>query len=771
MIRHNHFLVCMVLWAATVGVQWVPATTIQFDDIGSNNTQVPNDYGSRVSRSGVGFVTTDGSGATPNISLTWNDPTRWDYHGSAVWTELEQGIPVDVMQIDRGGTGASASSISFVPDPGYRVHFHTLRIGHASDQVEAPFAWTIRVERESDHATVYSFTTLEMGPGGVTLVPIGFAGEPGVSYRLVFDDGGASSLRAAIDDLGFSQSPGGDAAFPQIIAHRGNSLFAPENTLVAFVQAAAISDFVEMDIRASADGALVAMHDPTVDRTSDGTGQIDALTLAQAKALDAGSWFGSAYAGASIPTLEESIQATWPAATPLIEHKAGSAQAYVNAIQSLNASANVVVMSFDWNFLDAMRSLDATIPRVGLGSGPIVSAILDDAVARGFSGLSWSQSDLSATTLALARAHGLSLYVWTANGSDIQRHVDLGVDGITTDDPALAGNLTRLGLVSRVELAEGLASYRKFDDGLLVSNAMIAADVEELNPGTLQGFDPNPAWVTGNYARHGGALELDGIDDHVSVPASTNLDIQANCVSISAWVNLSVKPLGIPEPFSGIYDSEQDAYILYLDKSSNELRFKVTDSMNDAERPGIPASALNVGAWHHVVGVYDGSAGAYAGQARIYLDGKLMDVHTASSGNLRGVVRPGQVAAIGKNGSQDIYWFAGTVDDLSVWRRALDSAAIVQLLRGRSLERQIVSLETIQPRFLRLNDPAFEFNVEVVHGLLSPSDLHLQKADQPGGMFAPDTSAMVQALGRNRFRFTLPVPVEGDPSFYRVAYP
>ena len=77
------------------------------------------------------------------------------------------------------------------------------------------------------------------------------------------------------------------------------------------------------------------------------------------------------------------------------------------------------------------------------------------------------------------------------------------------------------------------------------------------------------------------------------------------------------------EAFAGIFDSDQDSYVLYLDKANNELRFKVTDLDGTAERPGIAAADLDSTRWHHIAGVYDGATG----KAFIYMDGVLKDTH------------------------------------------------------------------------------------------------------------------------------------------------
>ena len=142
------------------------------------------------------------------------------------------------------------------------------------------------------------------------------------------------------------------------IGHRGNSLFAPENTVASFRACEGKAHLVELDGRVTSDGQIVVMHDATVDRTTDGTGSVSALTLAQLRALDAGSWFGVNFTGERIPTLEESLTNILSFATPLIEQKTGSAALYVAELRRLNVISKVVVQSFDWNFLSAMRALE-----------------------------------------------------------------------------------------------------------------------------------------------------------------------------------------------------------------------------------------------------------------------------------------------------------------------------------------------------------------------------------------------------------------------------
>lgn len=91
-----------------------------------------------------------------------------------------------------------------------------------------------------------------------------------------------------------------------VIAHRGDLSTAPENTLPAFTKAlAAGADGLELDVRLTRDRQLVVFHDHCLDRTSNGTGRVDAATFSQVRSLDVGSWFSPAFKGQGAPTLDE----------------------------------------------------------------------------------------------------------------------------------------------------------------------------------------------------------------------------------------------------------------------------------------------------------------------------------------------------------------------------------------------------------------------------------------------------------------------------------
>src|SRR3989440_12125231 len=138
-----------------------------------------------------------------------------------------------------------------------------------------------------------------------------------------------------------------------VIAHRGASGNAPENTLAAFREAVALgATFIETDLQLSRDARFVAIHDATVNRTTNGQGAVHDMTLADLRRLDAGSWFGSEFAGERIPTLEEILEFSKKKDVVFyLEIKTGSAwggeHALIGALRDSGEITRAVVISFD----------------------------------------------------------------------------------------------------------------------------------------------------------------------------------------------------------------------------------------------------------------------------------------------------------------------------------------------------------------------------------------------------------------------------------------
>jgi len=234
-----------------------------------------------------------------------------------------------------------------------------------------------------------------------------------------------------------------------IVGHRGAAGLAPENTLVSFREAVRLgSDWLEFDVRLSADGVPVIIHDSTLKRTTNGRGPVRARTLAELRRLDAGSWFDPRYAGERIPTLDEVLK-LGPRVRLNIEIKARSAPAAEAAkavwsrVRQAGLEDRVLISCFDLRVLRALRDLD---PEVRLGFP--WQAGLRDPIRRATTlrcrMMLFDVGGLSEKKVRRCREVGLEVWVYTVNEPDEMRRVlDLGIDGLITDRPDLLARMVR----------------------------------------------------------------------------------------------------------------------------------------------------------------------------------------------------------------------------------------------------------------------------------------------------------------------------------------
>jgi len=245
---------------------------------------------------------------------------------------------------------------------------------------------------------------------------------------------------------------------PITVAHRGDSRNYPENTVSAFRAAVrAGADMVELDFRQTSDGVLVCLHDATVDRTTDGVQKlrrkkiaVGTLTLAQVQSLDAGSWRHARLAGARIPTLEAALKVIQKGSVAMIEHKAGNPESLVKLLRRMRLVEDVLVQSFDWNFLERLHQLEPKITTAALGSKPIDRKRLVAVRRTGASMLHWSAKQWTVDQVEQAQKLGYLLAGYTLN-SDIEfvGAAGLGLHAITTDRPRRLRLLSSKGLVER----------------------------------------------------------------------------------------------------------------------------------------------------------------------------------------------------------------------------------------------------------------------------------------------------------------------------------
>jgi glycerophosphoryl diester phosphodiesterase len=226
-----------------------------------------------------------------------------------------------------------------------------------------------------------------------------------------------------------------------LIAHRGASGHAPENTLAAFRKAVSLGvGFIETDLQLTRDARFVAIHDDTVDRTTNGHGAVHDLTLEAIRKLDAGSWFGSEYAGERIPTLEEILEFSKKNDVVFyLELKPGGSwggeHALIGALRESAEIARTVVISFDGAILEAVRKIEPTLMTGLLYDGQLADP-LDKAVEIGARQLAVRGDLVTPAMLMQARSRDLQVVCWTVNhGAHIRLLMDAGVDGIMSDYP------------------------------------------------------------------------------------------------------------------------------------------------------------------------------------------------------------------------------------------------------------------------------------------------------------------------------------------------
>lgn len=438
----------------------------------------------------------------------------------------------------------------------------------------------------------------------------------------------------------------------KIIAHRGVSSLAPENTIPAFEIGIQLNvDYIELDVQKSSDDSLMVIHDATVNGTTESSGQVSSYTYAELKQMDAGSWFSDEYIGTEIPTLHEVLQLVQGKAKLCVELKASNIEDQaMDLIEGMNMIDDVVIFSFDLSQLDEVKNINPNVKVCYLSpfmtSGDISQALSINAEYLGV-GL-----DPGMDNILAAQAAGLEVWNYTINDSrDMLNKMSKGINGIITDN---AQDLIGLKTYMR---NGGLVSEWSFDEGTGSSSTDASYNGNNLNVN-------NATWTSG-VALSG--LYFNGVSSYVTVPPTPSLNIDLDAVSISVWLKLEELPSQMSDSYGPIYDSDDDYYVMYLDKGSEELRFKVKDGYGLFSRPGIDEDDLVLNEWIHVVGVYNGK------EAMIYLNGVLMDHHATTGIGDLGL---NQSAQLGRDGGN---YFKGSIDEFKIYERPLSRQEVVDL--------------------------------------------------------------------------------------------
>lgn len=254
-----------------------------------------------------------------------------------------------------------------------------------------------------------------------------------------------------------------DAVQVTKVAHRGASAYAPENTLAAINKGIALGgDLIELDVQRTKDGKLVIIHDTTLARTTDAEEvfpdrapwKVVDFTYAEVQTLDAGSWKSWTYTGERLPTLAEAIGAIRtshsgmllelksPELYPGIEAEvAAQMREFPGYVQSAVAAGRLAVQSFNFDSMRLYKDLEPTVP-VGLLGKPALADL--PQLATWADQVNPYQFSVDAAYVAEVHRLGMVCMVWTVDSAaDMNRAIDLGVDGIITNRVDDLGNVLR----------------------------------------------------------------------------------------------------------------------------------------------------------------------------------------------------------------------------------------------------------------------------------------------------------------------------------------
>jgi len=243
------------------------------------------------------------------------------------------------------------------------------------------------------------------------------------------------------------------------VAHRGASGHAPEHTIAAYELGEQMKgDYIEVDLQMTKDGHLIAMHDETVDRTTNGTGLVKDKTLEEIKELDAGSWFNEKYPeyakkeykGLQVPTLEEVFETFGRGADYYIETKSpdvypGMEEKLLELLEEYKLtgvngrSSHVIIQSFSQESLLKIHELNPNIPLVQLKSYRTPASITDEEIEtlKEYAiGVGPNFKQIDQAYVEKVRENGLQIHPYTINEKeDMRKALEWGVTGLFTNFP------------------------------------------------------------------------------------------------------------------------------------------------------------------------------------------------------------------------------------------------------------------------------------------------------------------------------------------------
>jgi glycerophosphoryl diester phosphodiesterase len=222
------------------------------------------------------------------------------------------------------------------------------------------------------------------------------------------------------------------------ISHRGEHLQRPENTVPAFQEAIRVgADFIEVDVRTTSDGKLVLSHDATLDRCTNGTGQVAAMTFEQIESLDAGIKKGPEYAGTKIPSFDEILDLARGKIGIYVDIKSATAQDLISHIDAHGMSDHVVMYCAP-ELCKKIQKLNPRFKVMPESASVEHSRMLVDLLHPKV--IAFGQGDFKPEIIAVAKQAKADIYVDVMGKTDApegwQAAIDAGANGLQTDRPA-----------------------------------------------------------------------------------------------------------------------------------------------------------------------------------------------------------------------------------------------------------------------------------------------------------------------------------------------
>ncbi len=221
---------------------------------------------------------------------------------------------------------------------------------------------------------------------------------------------------------------------PNVIAHRGASSLAPENTLSSVRKALELgARMIEIDVHTTLDGEIVVMHDSDVSRTTNGSGRISGMRFAEISQLDAGSWFGPKFEGEHVPTLDEVLSTVEGRSNLCIEIKNAEPRAVLKEVFKHDLINDVVVFDFDHQRLRRLRREAEDVRTLALG---VDSRSFLEVEQDRFDAVGAPNSRVDGELVKRAHDLDMAVFVYTVDDVDRMRElIELGVDGVITNRP------------------------------------------------------------------------------------------------------------------------------------------------------------------------------------------------------------------------------------------------------------------------------------------------------------------------------------------------